>query len=188
MFWHACRENAVKAPLPASIEGTQVVLRPFEESDITPVYLGWLNDPVTMRYSNQRFRTHSYASSLRYLASFAGTQNLFLSVCRCTDGTPLGTMTAYVAEEHGTADTGILIGERACWGQGYGLDAWQALMRWLLTERGLRKVTAGTLDCNLPMRRLAERSGMHEEGARRRQEIVDGREHDILLFARFRDA
>ncbi len=188
MFWRACRETAVNAPLPANIEGTQVVLRPFVESDITPAYLGWLNDPVTTRYSNQRFRSHSRATSLRYLASFEGTQNLFLAVRRRADGSPLGTMTAYVAEEHGTADIGILIGERACWGQGYGLDAWQALMRWLLTERGLRKVTAGTLDCNLPMRRLAEHSGMHEEGARRRQEIVDGREHDILLFARFRDA
>ena len=43
-------------------------------------------------------------------------------------------------------------------------------------------------DLRQEMRRLAEHSGMHEEGARRRQEIVDGREHDILLFARFRDA
>jgi ribosomal-protein-alanine N-acetyltransferase len=57
-----------------------------------------------------------------------------------------------------------------------------------LADGGMRKVTAGTLDCNGAMLRLMEKSGMHHEGSRRRQEIVDGREHDILYFARFRDA
>lgn len=169
------------------IEGVRVWLRPFTEADVTPAYLGWLNDPVATRYSNQRFAHHTRESSLAYLGSFAGSSNLFLSVRRLDDGLALGTMTAYVAPRHGTADMGILIGERLVWGQGYGLDAWSALLHWLLREHGVRKVTAGALDCNAPMLRLMEKSGMHAEGARRRQEIVEGAEHDILYFARFRD-
>lgn len=169
------------------IEGARVWLQPFTEADLTPAYLGWLSDPVATRYSNQRFARHTRESSLAYLHSFDGSPNFFFSVRRRNDGLALGTMTAYVALNHGTADMGILIGERSVWGQGYGLDAWSSLLGWLLTERGLRKVTAGTLDCNAPMLRLMEKSGMHAEGARRRQEIVEGAEHDILYFARFRD-
>jgi RimJ/RimL family protein N-acetyltransferase len=160
-----------------------VVLRPFSRDDITVDYLAWLNDPVTMRYSNQRFRHHDFDSSARYLASFDGSGNLFLAIDDMT-GRRLGTMTAYVSTQHGTADLGLLIGERAVWGQGLGLDAWRTLMEELL-HNGIRKVTGGTLDCNTAMLAIFKKSGMRPEGRRERQEIVEGSEHDILLYARF---
>ena len=126
------------------------------------------------------------------IAGLAVVGEVFAQVDRAIVYTPLvaeGSVVApgdVVARVEGDGP-GILIGERTAWGQGYGLDAWSSLLGWLLTERGLRKVTAGTLDCNAPMLRLMEKSGMHTEGARRRQEIVKGAEHDILYFARFRD-
>jgi ribosomal-protein-alanine N-acetyltransferase len=169
------------------IEGRALSLRPFTEADITPAYLSWLNDPVTTRYSNQRFATHTRESSLRYLQTFTGSPNLFLAV-DAHDGRTVGTMTAYIAPAHGTADMGILIGERLVWGRGVGLDAWTTLMNWLLTERGLRKITAGAVACNAGMLRVMEKSGMHHEGSRARQEIVDGVAWDIMYFARFADA
>jgi [ribosomal protein S5]-alanine N-acetyltransferase len=169
------------------VRGMKVVLRPFTRVDITPDYLAWLNDPVTMRFSNQRFRRHDAESSLRYLQGFEDSPNLFLAI-DSVDGRRLGTMTAYVATHHGTADLGILIGERSVWGQGCGLDAWQALMNTLLRDVRLRKVTGGTLDCNHAMLAIFRKSGMHLEGRRERQEIVDGDEHDILYYARFAGA
>jgi [ribosomal protein S5]-alanine N-acetyltransferase len=167
------------------VDGQRVRLKRFCETDVSAQYLAWLNDPVTMRYSNQRFVQHTHETSVRYLHSFAGTPNLFFSVTCLQGGAALGTMTAYVSPVHGTADMGILMGNRAQWGQGYGLDAWRTLMAWLLKERSLRKVTAGTLDCNAAMLRLMEKSGMAFEGARRRQEIVDGAAQDLLYFAKF---
>jgi ribosomal-protein-alanine N-acetyltransferase len=174
--------NAIAWPL----RGSKVVLRPFRADDITPAYLAWLNDPVTMRLSNQRFRRHDADSSLRYLESFTSSANLFLAIDGL-DGARVGTMTAYVAPQHGTADLGILVGERASWGKGYGLDAWRTLMEALL-QNGLRKVTGGTLDCNHGMLAIFSKSGMHEEGRRARQELVEGVPHDIVYYARFADA
>jgi ribosomal-protein-alanine N-acetyltransferase len=168
------------------VRGAKVALRPFRPEDITADYLGWLNDPVTMRLSNQRFRRHDANSSLRYLQSFEGSPNVFLAIDGL-DGRRLGTMTAYVSSHHGTADLGILIGERAVWGQGLGLDAWLTLMEVLL-QHGVRKVTGGTLACNHGMLAIFTKSGMHPEGRRERQEIVDGTEHDILYYARFAGA
>lgn len=169
------------------LAGERVALRPFREADIGETYLGWLNDPQVVRFSNQRFRTHDAASARAYLAGFAGSPSHFLLVTEGASGRPIGTLTAHVQPPHGTADMGILIGARDCWGRGYGLEAWRLLMDWLFAVAGLRKVTAGTAAPNLGMQRIAERSGMHLEGVRRRQEIIDGREADILLYARFRD-
>ncbi len=171
-----------------SLSGRKVVLQRFSESDITDAYISWLNDPVTMRFSNQRFLRHDQQSSQRYLATFDDSPNLLLSVRDKSNGTAIGTMTAYLSPMHGTADMGILIGDRSAWGQGFGLDAWMTLMQHLLAELRVRKVTAGTLACNGAMLSLTAKSGMQPDGQRSKQELVDRVPHDILYFAKFADA
>lgn len=174
--------QSMEAP---ALAGRLVRLRGFHIADITDAYVGWLNDPVVTRYSNQRFVRHDRESCTRYLQSFEGTSNLFLSVRRIEDDRAVGTMTAYVSTHHGTADVGILIGDRSAWGKGFGQDAWDTLTNWLVARPDIRKVTAGTVALNRPMIRLAERSGMELEARRREQEVVEGKPVDILLFARF---
>ena len=172
---------------PSELLAERVRLTRFTAADITDAYIGWLNDPLVTRFSNQRFRTHDRASSEQYLATFDGSPNLFFSIRRRDDDRAIGTMTAYVSPHHRTADMGILIGDRSAWGGGFGQDAWNTLLAWLLGEGGMRKVTAGTLAINRPMIRIAENSGMLLEGRRARQEIVEGQEVDILQYARFAD-
>ena len=179
--------NAAVAGLELELLGKAVWLRPFEAADLTDTYVDWLNDPQVVRFSNQRFIRHSRASCARYLAGFEGSPNHFFSLRLQSDDRAIGTMTAYRAPHHGTADVGILVGDTSVWGQGHGQDAWNTLLEWLLHQAGMRKVTAGTLECNHGMRRLADRSGMLLEGVRREQELVDGRPWSILQYARFAD-
>lgn len=168
------------------ISGERLYLCQFTESDITADYIRWLNDPEVVRFSNQRFRRHDEKSCLDYLRSFADSDNLFLAVRLSDDKRLIGTMTAYVSSQHGTADMGLLIGERRLWGRGFGLEAWNLLLNCLLQDRRLRKITAGTLRCNLGMARIMERSGMHVEAVRSQHELVDGEPQDVLHFAKFR--
>lgn len=169
------------------IRGAKVLLRPFCLDDVTDTYIGWLNDPIVVHYSNQRFIAHDRVSCLRYLESFAGTDNLFLSVRRLDTGHAIGTMTVYVSSHHGTADAGIMIGDKSVWGGGYGQDAWNTLTNWLLAQCTIRKLTAGALACNAAMIRVMEKSGMQLEAVRKAQEILDGVPQDIWLFAKYRD-
>ncbi len=171
---------------PTVISGERLHLRPFSEADITADYIRWLNDPEVVRFSNQRFRHHDDESCLAYLRTFADSDNLFLAICRCNDQRLIGTMTAYVSSQHGTADMGLLIGERGLWGNGYGLEAWNLLLDYLLRDHKLRKITAGTLRCNVGMTSIMERSGMGLEAIRSQQELVDGEAQDVLYFAKFR--
>ena len=176
---------ALGAGLPLS--GALVEVSRFQPADLTDTYVGWLNDPEVVRFSNQRFGRHDRESCARYVASFEHTDNLFLSVRR-HGGEAVGTMTVYYSRHHRSADVGIMIGDRASWGKGVGQDAWSTVVNWLARHDALRKVTAGALECNAAMVRLMERSGMTFEGRRIRHEIVDGREVDIVYYARFHDA
>lgn len=172
-------------PLPDSLTGTSVTLKPFTEGDITPDYVAWLNDPEIMRFSNQRFRRHTAETCRDYLASFVDSPNLFLKIVRVSDGRTIGTMTAYAAVPHRTVDLGILVGCRSAWGQGLGRDAWQTLLSWLLGEPGVRKVTGGTMRCNLGMVRIMERCGMTLEAVRPQQELLDGLPQDLVYYGKF---
>lgn len=168
--------------------GRRVRLRRFAAADITPYYLGWLQDAEALRFSNQRFRPHDAASARAYLDSFAGSPNLFLVICDCDSGEALGTMTAYASVPHATVDVGILVGERARWGRGLGREAWCLLVDWLLGAARVRKLTAGCAAGNLGMLRLMAAAGMQHEATRRAQEIIDGEPHDLVYYARFPDA
>ncbi|MEO6079208.1 MAG: GNAT family N-acetyltransferase [Steroidobacteraceae bacterium] len=165
----------------------RLVLSPFTAGCIGPEYLGWLNDPLVMRFSNQRFHLHTPGSAHNYLASFEGTANRFFAIHQLQDKRMIGTMTAYIAAPHRTVDLGLLIGDRSVWGRGYGLEAWSALMSRLFGE-GLRKVTGGTVRPNTGMQKIMQRSGMRMEAVRERHEIVGEEEVDVLYYARFRDA
>ena len=49
----------------------------------------------------------------------------------------------------------------------------------------LRKVTAGTMACNLGMVKLMEKCGMTLEATRKAHEMLDGQAVDLLYFAKF---
>lgn len=163
-------------------------LRPFVGTDIDERYVAWLRDPAVVRFSNQRFRHHDRDTCARYLAGFAGADDVFVSLHTLDDDRAIGTMTAYRNRHHRTADIGILVGEREAWGRGYGQEAWNAMLNWLCALPGMRKLSCGTLACNESMLKLARRSGMQLEATRRAQELVDGVAVDMHHFARFTDA
>lgn len=178
--------------LPVAVEfdtlsGSKVVLRPFVAADITDEYVAWLNDAEVVKYSNQRFVSHTLESCRRYYDGFAGTANRFVSVRSMVDGAAIGTMTAYASPYHQTVDIGIMIGRRSVWGNGMGQDAWNTLLNWFFDERRVRKATAGTMRCNAPMIKLMERSGMTLEAIRPQQELLDEIPQDMLYYGKFRD-
>jgi [ribosomal protein S5]-alanine N-acetyltransferase len=173
--------SALSAPL----LGDQVMVRPFTAEDISETYLGWLQDSEVVRYSGQRFRAHTLESCQAYLASFTDSSNHFLAICDQKSGAMLGTLTVYCSVPHGTADIGIMIGERKVWGKGIGAEAFCLVLSALKASGAIRKVTAGTLAVNQGMVRIMEKAGMRHEATRQAQELLDGAPVDVVYYATF---
>lgn len=164
----------------------RVALQSFSEDDITIEYIGWLNNPEVVKYSNQKFVSHTMESSLEYLHSFSNTGNIYLSIKN--NNKLIGSITAYIQSNHATADMGLMIGDQESWGKGFGLEVWSNLMEHLFASKKIRKVTGGTLATNVGMIKIMEKSGMLLEAIRYKQEVVDGSPVDILYFSKFNDA
>jgi RimJ/RimL family protein N-acetyltransferase len=169
------------------IEGKIIRLVPFQESHVTPDYLGWLNDRHLMRFSRQRLVNHTRESSLKFLSSFRDSSSFFWAIERLSDGCHVGTMTTHVDTDNRTADLGILIGHASMAGTGSGREAWGLALWHGFSSLGLRKITGGTSSRNLAMLRVFQSWGMVLEGTQREQELAhDGSPADIILYGLLR--
>lgn len=167
------------------LQSKNLVLRKFTQDDITEEYISWLNDKKLMQYSNQRFLDHSFQTSLNYLNKFKNTDNNFFAIINKENKKLIGTITSYYFKEHKTVDVGILIGDKSISGSGYGKESWKLYIDHLSAQKNIRKITAGTLSCNISMLKLIEFSDMVPDGTRKNHEIVDNKLYDVLYFAKF---
>ena len=167
------------------IRTERLLIIPFQEKHLNSTYIGWLNDPETVKYSSQRHVKHTIESCRNYWNSFIGTNNFFWAIETNEDNNHIGNINAYLDIYNSTADIGILIGAKNNWGKGYGLEAWNGVIKFLFEVKGIRKITAGTLSSNIGMINIALRSGMKEEGRSIKQEIVNNVEMDIIYYGLF---
>lgn len=149
-----------------NIDTDRLTLRPYRLADISERHVAWLNDKEVVRYSEQRHMTHTMETQHSYLATFPVDSRIWLISVKPESalGT-IGTIAAYIDPNNAVANMGILIGEKAAWGQGYGTEAWRAVMRHL-PEIGVQKIEAGCMAINASMNTICATSGMTLEGMR----------------------
>ena len=77
---------------------------------------------------------------------------------------------------------GIVIGEKGCWGQGYGADATRLLLEYAFNLLNLNSVMLGVFAFNERAIALYRGAGFREIGRRRQARIIGGRKHDVILM------
>ena len=88
---------------------------------------------------------------------------------------------------HGDSFVGISIGEKDCWGKGYGTDAMQVMLRYAFTELNLHRVSLTVFDYNPRAIRSYEKAGFVHEGRIRQFLNKEGRRYDMLFMGVLRE-
>ncbi len=166
---------------PETLSGNLRIVE-FGERHLTPRYVAWLNDPETVRFSEQRHRVHTMETCRDYFAAQQASPNYFLAIEEVSAGTRhIGNLGVTLDENNATADISILIGERDLRGRGLGLCAWRAVLSAGFEHLGLRLATAGTMESNRPMVRIFEKSGMVVEAILPGRFLWEGGETGLVL-------
>ncbi len=160
-----------------------ISLRKFKASDITPAYLGWLNDKDYMKYSNQRHSVHTEESSMQYLKSFENSSNFFLSV-EDLNAELLGTCTVNYDSHNHHANIGVLVSPENS-SRGIGKLIFRIILTQLPNHIKLNKIVAGTCELNSKMISVIENSGMRFEYRVPGEFLLDGEYLDNLMFAKY---
>jgi RimJ/RimL family protein N-acetyltransferase len=182
----------------AMILGERVRLRRVERADL-PRFVAWLND-VEVRDHLALYHPMGLADEEIWFAKQADLEPVLRPLAieaRAADvrreaADPEWTLIGATSFHHVDwknrwAELGIMIGEKAWWGRGYGTDATRALARWGFDELGLNRVCLRVFEDNARARRAYEKVGFREEGRLRQDRFHAGRYVDTIVMGLLRD-
>jgi RimJ/RimL family protein N-acetyltransferase len=142
----------------------------------------WINDPEIRRFMMMRYPL-SMTEEENWWESFVARKSDHIFAIEASDGTYIGNIGLHdIQAENRRALLGIIIGERAYWGQGYGTDAIRAMLGWAFGYLNLSRISLTVYEYNERAIRCYEKSGFRHEGSMRQARYLDGIYYDELVM------
>ena len=171
------------------LRGDRTYLRSGERADI-PLFVRWFNDLRTTRtlIFLGPMGTASEEAWFTEMAEHHGKDRWFFVICRLEDDRAVGSIDLHQVDyRNGTCSLGIVIGDPADSGKGYGSDALRTLLGFGFDQLRLERIELEVYDFNADARRLYERVGFRHEGTSRHALYSDGAFHDVNRMSVLRD-
>jgi len=182
------KKSNVKVPPIIFRQGPRVYLRPVSREDL-PQMQTWVNDPEVTYFLSQRYPMTSEGEVAWYegLAARKNTDVVLAIVLR-RNNKIIGTMGLHHIDHiNGLAVTGSVIGEKSCWGKGYGTEAKMLLLDYAFNTLNLRKICSAVLGFNGRSKRCLEKCGYKVEAVREKHFYKNGAYVDEILLAVFKE-
>ena len=176
-------EASFSQPLILNITGQKVALGPLRR-DLLPLYLRWVNDFEVTRTMGIGWRPTTLEAEEAWYESVAKADNspMFTLYERETLH-PIGTTGLHGVDHfHRTAELGLMIGEKECWGQGYGTEAVRLMLDYGFHGQALHNILARVLSSNMRGFRALQRAGFQEFGRAREAVRFGGRSYDTIYM------
>jgi ribosomal-protein-alanine N-acetyltransferase len=166
----------------AFAEGSLVILRPLERTDLNERYLSWLNDPAVTRYTETGIFPSTAEDLDNYYRSVSGSKSdVMLAVLDKKSGRHIGNVKlGPIHWVHRRATFGILIGEKEFWGKGVGLDATRLMVEYGFQRLNLHRIDLGVFAEHEAAVRCYEQAGFKVEGRMREDLFLDGEYKDRI--------
>jgi diamine N-acetyltransferase len=166
-----------------NIEGEKVALGP-RRRDLLPVYQRWVNDFEVTRTLGMGMRPLTWEQEERWYedTSKSKTDVAFTMYERATMRPIGGTGLHKIDHLNRTAEFGIMIGEKDCWGKGYGTEATRLTLDYGFNCLGLHNISLHVYTHNEGAIRAYRRAGFREVGRIRECQTLGQKMYDILLM------
>ncbi|MHB8873933.1 MAG: GNAT family N-acetyltransferase [Myxococcaceae bacterium] len=148
-----------------NIRGEKVGLGPLRR-DALPSMTRWMNDfEVTRTLAVGMKPVTAEAEEAWYQSAAQGGHDRLFLIHRLSDLRAVGSCGLHRVDlQHGLAELGILIGEKDCWGKGYGTEACRLLLDYGFNVLGLYSVMLRAFGNNAGGVKAYERAGFKEFG------------------------
>lgn len=166
-----------------NITGERVALGPIRR-DLLPLYQRWIDDwEVTRTLSHPLRPVTLEAEESWYQGAAMDGRGAMFTIYERDTLRPIGnTGLEDINHQHRTAVFGILIGEKDCWGKGYGTETARLMLDYGFTALGLHNIMLQVFAYNERGIRAYRRAGYREIGRRRQAHILGSEAHDIILM------
>jgi RimJ/RimL family protein N-acetyltransferase len=166
-----------------SIWGETVALGPLRR-DLLGLYLQWINDFEVIRTLGAPLRPMTWeAEEAWYQRASKGEGDVVFVIYERATMRPIGSTGLHdIDYRHQTAEFGLLIGEKDCWGQGYGTEVTRLMLDYGFTALGLHNIMLCVHSYNERGLRAYKRAGFRVIGRRREAHRLAGKAYDIVLM------
>ena len=176
----------METPPPASpiisLIGEKVALGPMLRENV-PLFTKWMNDFKVTRTLAWGLRPVSLEAEIEWFESVAKENDLSLTIYEKETLRPIGnTRLGSIDHFHRTAEFGLMIGEKECWGKGYGTETTRLVLEYGFTALGLHNILLTVYSYNERGVRAYTRAGFREFGRRREAFRIGGRAYDIVYM------
>jgi RimJ/RimL family protein N-acetyltransferase len=169
------------APPVVNIEGRLVALGPQCRKHL-PLYWRWINDFGTTRTLGVPMQPMTLEQEIAwYEQTGTGESRYAFTIYERASWRAIGNCELVnVNMQHRRAEVGIMFGEPAMRGRGYGTEAVQLLLDYAFTVLGLHSVMLRVYAYNHAARRCYEKAGFRETGRRRESRWFNGQFWDEI--------
>lgn len=170
------------------LRGKRLYLRPPTRDDI-PHFLRWMNDAEVNQYLAV-FLPVTEADEIEWFDRLQKQKNehIVLVMVEAKTRKPIGSMGIHgISWKDQRATTGAVIGEKAYWGKGYGTEAKMLLLDYAFNSLNLRKIGSRVYGFNARSKAYSEKCGYRVEGVLKKEVFKNGRFHDLIMMAVFRE-
>jgi RimJ/RimL family protein N-acetyltransferase len=161
--------------------GQKVALGVFHRG-LLPLELRWVNDLEVLRTDGVEPRlTTREAQAASYDRISTDPSRIHFAVYERDSSRPVGmTNLRDIDHYEGTAEFGVTIGEKECWGRGYGTEATLLTLDYGFSVLGLHNIWLDVVAYNERGIRAYRRAGFREIGRRRQAHRFGGRRYDVI--------
>jgi len=167
-------------------KGEKVILRPMREEDVARQYE--FDQDVELTGLNCGYPHPTTEESARATYESATPDDHAAWFAIEADGKYIGSCCLLnVQDRHGNFELGIVIGDRAYWGQGYGREAVNLLLAYGFHYLGGRRIVLTSLARNERAIRCFRACGFVEEGRPRQAIWIEGEYVDLVNMSILRE-
>jgi RimJ/RimL family protein N-acetyltransferase len=171
------------APPILNITGEKVALGPIRR-DLLPLYQKWINDFEVTRTLAAGFRPMTWeAEEAWYEGASRRDREVMFTIYERATMRPIGNTGLHDIDPlHRVAEFGLLIGEKECWGKGYGTETTRLMLDYGFTCLNLHNIMLRAYSFNERGLRAYRRAGFQEIGRRREAIRMAGRAYDEVMM------
>jgi RimJ/RimL family protein N-acetyltransferase len=169
---------------PVTLVGDLVALGPAHRGLLSLLWK-WESDLELSVLTGDPFRplTPEGIEAVYELYSKAGQDCTMFVIYERTTMRPIGTTgLTSINYLHRTAEFGVGIGERDCWGKGYGTEATRLILDYAFNVLGLHNLMLRVFSYNERAIRAYLRAGFREIGRRRQAQRIGSQVYDVVLM------
>ena len=144
----------------------------------------WNNDlEVTIPLGDEAYTPYGLAKVQDILSHVIQHQDHIFDILKLETDTLIGRCMLFDIDlVNRGAMMGIVIGEKACWGQGYGQETTRLLLDYGFHLLNLNNIMVGVFAYNRRAIHCYKKVGFQEIGRRRQARIVGGKKYDLILM------